>query len=310
MNHSALATSFILVASALLSSCDGANQANAGAKPEAISVLGDPLFAMENPDEDLLLNLAKAKAEFDAAPTSEEAAIWYGRRLGYLDRYQQAIDVYSTALERHPDNPKLLRHRGHRYLTTRKFIDAIRDLSRAAELTDALEDEIELDGIPNARNEPRSTLKFNIWYHLGLAYFFNGDFIQAQSAFHESYSISKRNGDLLCAASNWLYITTSRLGLDQDAELLLDDITLELDIVENEDYQHLLLFYRGFFTLEEVMDVSDPLKRATRGFGVAHFLMMHDEQDRASDLLLEVVDAGNWTAFGSIAAEVELSRLE
>ena len=44
-----------------------------------------------------------------------------GRRLGYLGRYREAIDVYGEALERWPGDPFLLRHRGHRHLSVRAF---------------------------------------------------------------------------------------------------------------------------------------------------------------------------------------------
>lgn len=302
--------SLLLLAGLLLPACGDAAPTATQGEAEAISMLGDDLFPLEHTDASLKANLAAARKAYDLDPTNEESAIWYGRRLAYLDRYREAIQVYTAALKLHPNSAKLLRHRGHRFISTRDFPSAIRDLSRAAELIDSLEDEVEPDGVPNARNEPRSTLKFNVWYHLGLAYFFNGDISQAYSAFGEAYAISKINADLLCAASHWLYITTRRLGMAEDAELLLDDITLELDVIENADYQHLLLMYRGFYTPEEVMDVSDPLSRATRGFGVGHFSLVNGETGLAHDTFLQVVDEGNWPAFGAIAAEVELARIE
>lgn len=307
-----LTTTFawLLLGSSFLAACNDKAPAGPRVQAEATSMLGDELFPLEHTDASFETNLAAAKKDYDLDPSIEESAIWYGRRLAYLDRYAEAIDVYSAALEIHPNSAKLLRHRGHRFITTRAFPDAVRDLSRAAELVDALEDEIEPDGLPNSRNEPRSTLKFNVWYHLGLAYFFNGEISQAHSAFGEAYAISKLNADLLCAASHWLYITTRRLGLDEDAELLLDAITLELDVIENTDYQHLLLMYRGFYTPEEVMEVTDPVQRATRGFGVGHFLLVNGDKDAAHDGFLQVVDEGHWPAFGAIAAEVELARIE
>jgi len=44
--------------------------------------------------------------------------------------------------------------------------------------------QIEPDGLPNAKNIPISTLKGNIWYHLGLAYYLKGDFENALWAYH------------------------------------------------------------------------------------------------------------------------------
>ncbi len=304
------ACSILLACAALLTGCgETAEPTNEGA-PEAISLLGDPLYPLAGNTDKLLENLAEAKARFDAAPDDEEAAIWYGRRLGYLQRYSEAIQVYTDALEKHPNSAKLLRHRGHRHISRRKFVSAIRDLSRAAELADSMEDEIEPDGIPNARNEPRSTLKFNIWYHLGLAYFLNGEFGQAYSAFGQCHGISKLNPDMLCAATHWYYVATQRIGLLEDADLLLDGFDLTLDVIENKDYLDLILFYRGHYTAEDVLEVSEPGQRATRGFGVAHYWKAKGETDKANDLFLEIVDEGHWPSFGMIACEAELTRIE
>ncbi|MHC5071708.1 MAG: tetratricopeptide repeat protein, partial [Planctomycetota bacterium] len=93
-----------------------------------------------------------ALAALRSAPRDEERIIWYGRRLAYIGRYEEAIGVYSKGLAVHPDSPKLLRHRGHRYITLRRFADAIADLERAGQLIDTRPDEVEPDGIPNARN--------------------------------------------------------------------------------------------------------------------------------------------------------------
>src|SRR5690606_31905964 len=84
-----------------------------GAKPEATSLLGRPLFAPQQPAETraaLEKNLAAAKAEFDRNPGSVDAAIWLGRRTAYLGRYRDAIAVFSTAIEKHPADPRLYRH--------------------------------------------------------------------------------------------------------------------------------------------------------------------------------------------------------
>ena len=302
--------SVLLACAALLTGCGETTKQTTDAIPEATSLLGDPLYPLGGDTATHLANLAEAKAKFDAAPDSEEAAIWYGRRLGYLQRYTEAIQVYTDALNKHPNSVKLLRHRGHRYVSTRKFVNAIRDLTRAAELSDTIEDEIEPDGIPNARNEPRSTLKFNIWYHLGLAYFLNGEFGQAYSAFGQCHGISSLNPDMLCAATHWYYVATQRIGLLEDADLLLDGFDLTLDVIENQDYLDLILFYRGHYTAEAVLDVSDPGQHATRGFGVAHYWKVKGETDKANNLFLEIVDEGNWPSFGMIACEAELTRIE
>ena len=72
-----------------------------------------------------------------------------GRRLGYLWRYQDAIAMFSKGDRAHPNNPKLYRHRGHRYITVRQFDRAIADFEKATTLIKGTPDEIEPDGAPN-----------------------------------------------------------------------------------------------------------------------------------------------------------------
>ncbi|MFZ0063801.1 MAG: tetratricopeptide repeat protein [Pyrinomonadaceae bacterium] len=98
--------------------------------------------------------LNEARARYEAEPNNPEAAIWFGRRLGYLGRFTEAIEVYSSGIKRFPHDARFYRHRGHRYITLRKFDQAIADLKKAARLVKGRPDEVEPDGQPNARNIP------------------------------------------------------------------------------------------------------------------------------------------------------------
>ena len=104
---------------------------------EATSLLRKPLRRPALPDEvrrRLEENLSRARARHDEAPGEEETVIWLGRRLAYLGRHGEAVEVFSGGIAAHPESYKLLRHRGHRHVTLRRLDDAIADLSRAAEL--------------------------------------------------------------------------------------------------------------------------------------------------------------------------------
>ena len=174
-------------------------------EPEATSVFGTELFAPPlDPAERAKreANLAAAQSTFDEDPEDVDAIIWLGRRTAYLGRYQEAIEIYTRGLQLHPDEPRLLRHRGHRYITVRHCPPAIQDLARAAELVRGLPDEVEPDGIPNAQNTPTSTLHSNIWYHLGLARYLLFKYDEAAAAYAECMKVS-RNPDMLCATSHW-----------------------------------------------------------------------------------------------------------
>ena len=109
-----------------------------------------------------------------ATTGSADAAIWLGRRLAYLGRFRDAIDVFTAGIARHPGEPRLYRHRGHRYIT----IEEVR--SRRRRPDGGLRSW--WPGGPTRSNLtaprivpaiPRSTLQSNIWYHLGLAHYLN-----------------------------------------------------------------------------------------------------------------------------------------
>lgn len=119
--------------------------------------------------ENLEADLASAQAELREHPHDPARLVWVGRRLGYLWRIEEAIDVFSVGIAAHPNYTPLYRHRGHRYLTLRKFDLAAADLRRAAELIAGTRDEVEVDGAANEKNIPLTTTAFNIWYHLALA---------------------------------------------------------------------------------------------------------------------------------------------
>src|SRR5262245_66645789 len=72
--------------------------------PEAMSLLGKPLVAVPPAGEQkarLEADLAKAQADYDRDPSNAEATIWLGRRLAYLNRFRDAIDVDHRGTERH-----------------------------------------------------------------------------------------------------------------------------------------------------------------------------------------------------------------
>ena len=92
------------------------------------------------------------------APDDADAWIWFGRRTAYLGHFRDAVEIYTRAIERFPDDARFYRHRGHRYISLRRFDDAISDLERAAILIEGRPDAIEPDGLPNAAGKPRSRL--------------------------------------------------------------------------------------------------------------------------------------------------------
>lgn len=280
-------------------------------KPEATSLGGTPLFRIALPDQQKLeANLAAAEKELAANPNDAEAIIWVGRRLGYLWRYQDAIAAFSKGIAAHPNNPKMYRHRGHRYITVRNFDGAIADFDKAVALINGQPDQIEPDGQPNPAGKPRSTLHFNIWYHLALAHYLEGNYPAALAAYTECMKVSN-NDDALTATSDWMWMTLMRLNRKAEAAKLLERITPTMDILENASYHRRLLMYKGLEKPEALLDPSnaDGLTIATQGYGVGNWYFVTGDTERARTTFEKVVAGPNWSAFGYIAAEADLQRM-
>ncbi len=287
--------------------------ASQGAEVEATSLLGRPLSRPVLPEDTRRRYeeaLAEARQRSYADPGDADALIWLGRRTAYLGRFRDAIDIYTRGIEKHPRDARFYRHRGHRYITIRDFERAIADLERAASLTAGRADEIEPDGIPNARNTPTSTLQSNIWYHLALAHYLKGDFERALSAYRACMHVSK-NPDMLVATSHWLYMTLRRLGRDAEAAQVLEPIRADLDVIENAAYHRLLLMYKGQLPVDSLLSASSSaaLDDVTTAYGVGNWYLYNGNRGRAEEIFQRIVAAGNWAAFGAIAAEAELQRL-
>ena len=255
--------------------------------------------------------LATARERLDADPDDPLAWIWVGRRTAYLGRYAEAIDVYTRALERFPDEPRLYRHRGHRRLTTRDLDAAIEDLSQAARLIADQPDRIEPDGLPNARGIPTSTLQSNIWYHLGLAHYLKGDFDSALAAYRQCMAVSKNN-DMLAATSYWLYLTLRRLGETEEATTVLQRIVPEMEILENHDYHRLLLSYQRLADAHAMWEeaAADPgaVSYPTVAYGLGAYHLIDGRDERARSFFERALESPAWAAFGYLAAEAELAR--
>lgn len=313
---------FILVTASALASCidatpppqnDTQRYTSDYRAMEALSPLGRPLYASP-PAADrskMEAELESARGRLSLHPDDPKEIVWVGRRLGYLWRMSEAIDVFTKGIQSHRKYAPLYRHRGHRYISIRKFDDAIADLTTASRLITGQPDEVEQDGMPNKRNIPLTTTAFNVWYHLGLAKYLKGDFVGAREAFEETLKHCGQYDDNLVATSDWLYMTLRRMGRDADAAKVLEPITEDMDIIENQAYHKRLLMYKGLMTSEELLDVKNATEvdLATMGYGVGNWYLYNGNRAKAITTFEKVVAGGTWPAFGYIAAEADLARM-
>jgi tetratricopeptide (TPR) repeat protein len=282
---------------------------------QAISFLGDtlrelPLTAEVRERYDR--QRAEAQAAYDRAPTNADSIVWYARRLAYLGRFRDAIDVYTRGAALQPDNPWIYRHRGHRYISVREIDNAIADLERATRLVAGTPDQVEPDGQPNARNTPIGTLHSNIAYHLGLAYYLKGDYARAVDVYRRELA-NAQNDDRRVSTAHWLYMSLRRLGRNAEAAEMLAPFNRDMNVIENQAYHRLMLMYKGEMPADSVlpttatgeMSVTD----ATAAYGIGNWHLYNGRRAEAERIFRRILAGGQWGAFGYIAAENDLARM-
>ena len=248
-----------------------------------------------------------AIANLEKNPNGLNELIWAGRRTAYLGNYYEAIDFFSKAIALHPSSAEPYRHRGHRWITLRCYDKAISDLTIAADLIKGKTDVVELDGMPNDKNIPTSTLQSNIWYHLGLAYYLTGDYNKAVDAFKSCFEVST-NPDMFIATANWYNNSLRKAGRISEADVFLKKINPDVELIENHDYLRILKLY---IDKQEITDPIQFLKNeaglgaASYGYGLGVYLLFKGEKDKANLVFNHILNLKQWGAFGYIAAEAE-----
>lgn len=254
--------------------------------------------------------LTEAEARLAANPSDADALIWKGRRLGYLGRYEEAIAVFGAGEKQHPKDARFARHIGHRLISLRRYEEAEAALARAAMLVAALPDAVEPDGLPNAAGVPTSTLKGNIFYHLGLAQYLQGDFDGAALRYEGAAALAD-NPDAAAAALYWLYLSLKRAAQDAAAGEALARVDASWTLIENGVYHDLALCFRGERDCDAILArarEAEGVDFVTPAYGVAMQRRLKGDRKGARALLKDIVERDDSTAFGRLAAEADLKR--
>jgi tetratricopeptide (TPR) repeat protein len=292
-------TLLVTIAMALAAPTPGATQA--ATPPELTTLLGRAVFA--RPDTDGAI--AKADAARAADPRNVDLILAAARARDAALQFHAAIEVYTKGLAIAPDDVRLLRFRGHRYISTRRFDLAVADLRKAVGLA------------------PSS---FDVTYHLGLAHYLRGEFDEAARVYRScldatadprplpqgwrSCTNTRTTDNDRVAVSDWLYRALRRADRHDDAKALLPSFPAGLKVGENEAYYTALRFYGGAIPEDVAMTPATKSENrlVTVGYGVATFHLANGDRARACALLTRIADEPNWNAFGVIAAEVDLAQ--
>lgn len=274
---------------------------------DSLSTVIDSLSQMNQIDK-----LREAEEAYSINPSMDNQ-IWIGRREAYLSRYDLAIQTFTKTILEYPTAFEPYRHRGHRYISIRKFDEAIQDFYKASGLMESAEIQVEGDGIPNKLNIPLSNIQFNVWYHLGLAHYLKGDWENALTAYQECLKVSN-NDDLKVATLDWYYMTLKKMGRDLEAMGLIISVDKNLNIIENEAYYKRLLLYKKELKPEDLLAkqmITDEqkLQYVTQGYGLGNYYLAEGDTSKAKFIFQNVIDTGYWSAFGYIASEMELAKL-
>lgn len=263
-------------------------------------------YEMTEPSEKMMSLYQEAKLDHDNDPDNIDNIIWLGRRIAYLGKYEEAIQVFSDGIKKYPDESRLYRHRGHRYISIRKFDKAIEDLTKASELIEGTENSIEPDGMPNALGIPVSSRHGNIWYHLGLAYYLKHDYENAYTAYVNCRE-SGSNADNIVSSTHWLYMIQRRLENKELADQMLEPVIPGMKVIENHGYYKLCRFYKGELSLDSLItsgensSASDAVK-----YGLANWYHYNGEREKSKAMLEEILSGDVWASFGYIAAESDV----
>jgi tetratricopeptide (TPR) repeat protein len=284
-------------------------------EPETFSLFGDPLRKIP-PNTEVYETQKKlydeALLEYQKNPDDPDNIIWMGRRTAYIGDYRKAIAIFSEGIKKHPEDPRMYRHRGHRFISLRFFDQAVNDFEKAAKLIEGKPEQIEPDGIINSRGVSLGTLQFNIWYHLGLAYYLKDDMENALRAYKHCLEASKVD-DKKISTGHWYYMTLRRMSLVEEASEFIQKYSREMDVVENTMYHDCLLMYKGEFTPEELLDKYREMGStglSTVGYGVANWYNYNKENEKAIKLYREILSQDGWPSFGYIAAEADMFNLK
>lgn len=275
-----------------------------------LSLIGTPLRTpdwSETTRARLEKDLEIARAVMEIAPEREDSHIWLGRRLGYLTRYREAVEVFSRGLEQFPDSYKLLRFRGRHRARSREFDRAIADYTRAATLVENIQDSYEPDGIINARHQYLGSYRANIHYYLGQTSWAVGEYQAVLDGMQRSSSEPLvQHDDRRVATSYWRYLALRKLGRHEEAARLVSGIPADLDLVENHTYYDGVLFFNGTYTETELLPRADSIAK----FAIAMNHHFAGDQAKAQRMWREIIESssqGFWPAETELVAAQNLA---
>jgi tetratricopeptide (TPR) repeat protein len=237
------------------------------------------------PDTDAM---TKAQAALAAEPRNITRIIDLGVAQSGARQFREAIATFTRGLEIEPNNALLLRWRGHRYLSIRDLDRASADLTRGIALDPTI---------------------YGLWYHLGVVEYLRGNFAAAAAAFTKAQPLAPDAGEL-AGSTDWLWMSLSRAGRGDEAKAMLDRRPDNKPVTNA--YTRRLQLYRGEIAPDAVVTPADTddVQVATLAYGLGSWYLVRGDKAQARKWFERSIQSGGWPAFGFIASEAELRRLQ
>ena len=237
----------------------------------------------------------KAIRAFDEAialdPNNAEFPLGKCHALAAASRHTDAIAACSESLRLRPDNAGALRDRGHYYLNLGQVAPALADLTKAAAL---------------AKTDR------GVYYHLGVAYYLQGDFARAAAAYQSCLDNSTGVDAIECMA--WLYPSLVRAGRTQEAAALLARVNADPAVTGHPAwYLDRLLLFKGVRTESEVaanLNAEGALSMSSIGYSLGLWHLLNGRPQRAREYFENAVATGFTPAWGYRCSEAELKRMK
>ena len=230
--------------------------------------------------------IARAERALAADPRNVALYIQLGTAQSGMRQFREAIQTFTRGLEIAPNDPMLLRWRGHRYLSVRELDRALADLQRGFRL---------------------DSTNYGILYHLGIVQFARGEFAQAADLFKRAQPLAPEGGEL-AGSTDWLWMSLMRAGRAAEAKAMLDRKPDSLPA--NNAYTRRLQLYRGQIGPDAVFTPADTgdVQVATLSFGLGNWYLIQGDTAKAKEWFRRSVASGGWPGFGFILSEIELRR--
>ena len=213
------------------------------------------------------------------------------RALAGASRHKEAIPACSESLRLRPANVEALRDRGHYYLNLGQVEPALADLTRAEQITKT---------------------DRGVYYHLGVAYYLNGDFTRAAAAYQSCLTNSKQAETIECIA--WLYPSLVRAGRMQEAAKLLDGVQPDPSITGHPAwYLDRLLLFKGAKTEEQVaanLNSEGGLSVSSIGYSLGLWHLLNGRTQRAREYFEKAVATNSTAAWGYRCSQAELKKMK